>query len=163
MKKIDVYYQGEGLKDIQHVEVNADLEFAALKEVLIKKHGLDPGSLLFIENEDEPVDECSQISDRAGKCGIKAHVHRCRQIEVCVKFNGKNVEHSFGPGTTIARVKHWAAEKKFDMNPQEAGEHVLQLAGSHDRPAGGTHLGVLVHCQKCQLAFDLVPDERVNG
>ena len=46
---------------------------------------------------------------------------------------------------------------------EEAGEHVLQLAGSHDRPAPGTHIGALTHGKVCGLAFDLVADERVNG
>ena len=45
----------------------------------------------------------------------------------------------------------------------KAGEHVLQIAGTHDRPSPSTHVGVLVHCPDCQIAFDLVPDQRVNG
>ena len=60
----------------------------------------------------------------------------------------------------MARVKRWAAEHKFDMSPEEASEHELQLAGSHDRPALGTHLGALVACPHCSIAFRLVPNER---
>ena len=40
---------------------------------------------------------------------------------------------------------------------------MLQIAGTHDRPAPGTHLGTLAACPECCFAFDLVPDERVNG
>ena len=65
--------------------------------------------------------------------------------------------------TTVARVKHWAAQRKFNMSPEEASEHVLQIKGSHDRPAPGTHLGTLAACPQCAVAFDLVPDQRVNG
>jgi hypothetical protein len=49
------------------------------------------------------------------------------------------------------------------MTPEEAGEHVLQIAGTHDRPAPSTHLGALAACPHCQVIFDLVPDQRVNG
>ena len=63
----------------------------------------------------------------------------------------------------MARVKRWAAERKFGMSDEEAGEHVLQIAGTHERPAPGTHIGTLANRQSCTLAFDLVADERVNG
>ena len=49
------------------------------------------------------------------------------------------------------------------MSEDEAGEHVLQIAGTHDRPAPGTHIGSLTNDKADSLSFDLVPDERVNG
>jgi hypothetical protein len=82
---------------------------------------------------------------------------------MAVTFNGETVHHHFGPGTTVARVKTWAAERKFGMTPQEAGEHVLQISGTKDRPDPGTHLGTIASCPACKIAFDLVPNERVNG
>ena len=78
-------------------------------------------------------------------------------------FNGETVHHRFGPGATVARVKRWAAEKKFGMSDDEASEHVLQLAGGHERPAPGVHLGTLAVGPMCHVAFDLIPDQRVNG
>jgi hypothetical protein len=82
---------------------------------------------------------------------------------VTVTFNGETAELRFPPSATVARVKSWAAERKFGMSDEEAGEHVLQIAGSHDRPAPGTHVGALTDGKVCGLAFDLVADERVNG
>lgn len=64
---------------------------------------------------------------------------------------------------TVARVRNWAAEKKFGMSPEEAGEHLLQLSGTQERPTPGTHIGALVTHGACMLAFDLVADERVHG
>ena len=49
------------------------------------------------------------------------------------------------------------------MSEDEAGEHVLQIEGAHERPAPGTHIGVLTNDNADSLSFDLVPDERVNG
>jgi hypothetical protein len=163
MKPIDVFYQGEGVRGIEHLEADASQTFAAVKVAVTTKHGLADDVLIFLEDSDEPVDERRLLSDHAGPAGVKAHLHRCRHIEVAVTFNAETVHHRFGPGTTVARVKRWAAEHKFGMTPEEASEHVLQIAGTQDRPPPGTHLGTLASCPHCRIAFDLVPDQRVNG
>lgn len=163
MQSIDVFYQGEGICEIDHLEVSADHAFAVVKARLIEKHGVSADVLLFLEDGDEPVDELVIVREHAGPAGVKAHVHRCRHVEVAVTFNGKTVHHRFGPGSTIARVKHWAAVREFHMSEAEAAEHVLQIAGTHDRPAPGVHLGALTACPSCRLTFSLVADERVNG
>jgi hypothetical protein len=163
MNAIDVFYQGEGIREIEHIEVDAEQTFAVLKAVLAEKHGLVGDLLIFLEDGEDPIEEVAVIRECGCGGGIKAHLHRCRHVEVSVAFNGEPVHHRFSPGTTVARVKRWAAERKFGMSPEEASEHVLQLAGSHDRPAPGTHLGALVACPRCSIAFRLVPNERVNG
>ena len=163
MTSLDVFYQGEGIGEIAHIELDPGATFAILKTLLIEKHGVAHGALLFLEDEDEPLDEAMLVIDHGTGKGLKVHVHRCRHVEVTVTFNGETVERRFSPSATAARVKHWAAENKFGMSDEEAGEHVLQIAGTHDRPAPGTHIGALTDGKVCGLAFDLVPDERVNG
>jgi hypothetical protein len=163
MTSIDIFYQGEGLREIEHIEVGAEHTFSTLKALIIEKHGLQEDTLIFLEDSDEPVDEAVVVREHVGPTGLKAHLHRCRHIEVDVRFNNETVHHRFGPGATIARVKRWAAEHKFGMTPEEASEHVLQILGTQDRPSPGTHLGALTKCPHCGLAFDLVPDQRVNG
>jgi hypothetical protein len=163
MTSIDVFYQGEGIREIAHFEADAEHTFAAIKLAIIEKHGLHKETLIYLEDSDEPADEQLLAREHAGHAGIKAHLHRCRHVEVAVTFNGETLHHRFGPGTTVARVKKWAAEQKFGMTPQEAGEHVLQIAGTQDRADPGTHLGAIASCPDCRIAFDLVPNERVNG
>jgi hypothetical protein len=163
MASIDIFYQGEGIREIAHFEASPDHTFAAVKLALIERHGLAEDTLIFIEDRDEPVDEQCVVRDHVGRAGIKAHIHRCRHIDVGVTFNGKTVNHKFGPSTTVARVKKWAAETKFGMTPQEAGEHVLQISGTKDRPDPGTHIGTIAHDPECRIAFDLVANERING
>ncbi len=162
MGTIDVFYQREGSREIEHIEVSSDVTFGALRALLLEKHGLGADVFLFLEETEEPPDGGQAVHAHAGRAGAKVHVHRCRHIEVTVTFNGQRAEHRFGPGTTIARLKTWAAEK-FGMTPEDASEHVLQIAGTHDRPPPGTHLGALATCPHCRVAFDLVPDHRVNG
>lgn len=163
MKTIDLFCQGEGIGEIVHIELEPDATFAVLKCRLAEEHRIPNDVLLFIEDEDEPIDESVLVKDRATATGLKVHIHRCRYVKVTVTFNGKTVECHFAPSATVARVKRWAAEKEFGMSEDEAGEHVLQIAGTHDRPAPGTHIGTLTDDKADSLSFDLVPDERVNG
>src|SRR4051812_17869864 len=120
MTKIDVFYQAEGIPELGHVEVDADQTFAALKSLLSTKHSLAGELLIFVEDGDEPIQEVQVLREHAGPHGIKAHLHRCRHVEVAVTFNGETVHHQFGPGATIARVKRWAAEHKFGMSKEDA-------------------------------------------
>lgn len=163
MKTIDLFYQGEGVGEIEHLEIDPDTTFADLKARLIEKHGGATDALLFVEDEDDPVDDRQTVKDRAGGKGLKLHLNRCRHVAVSITYNGETIEQKFAPATTVARVKRWAAERKFGMTEQEAGEHALQIAGTHERPAPGTHIGALAQRRSCAIAFDLVADERVNG
>ena len=163
MTYVDVYYQGEGIAEIAHFEAEPGYSFAMIKLAIIERHGLKLGTLLYLEDSDDPADERCLVRDCAGRAGLKIHLHRCRHIEAVINFNGDTVRHRFGPGTTVARAKSWAAERAFGMSPLEAGEHVLQISGTQERPAPGVHLGALASCPACSTAFDLVPHERVNG
>ena len=163
MKSIDLFCQGEGIGEIVHIELELDATFALLKARLAEEYPIPEDVLLFIEDEDGPIDETVLVKDRATATGLKVHIHRCRKVKVTVMFNGTTVECHFPPSATIARVKRWAAEREFGMSEDEAGEHVLQIAGTHERPAPGTHIGSLTNDEAESLSFDLVPDERVNG
>ena len=163
MKTIDVFYQGEGLGEVKHLEIETGATFAVLKARLAEKHGCGLDILVFLEDEDDPIADLAKVAEHAKPQGLKVHLHRLRQVKVTVTFNGKTVEHHFCPSGTVARVKRWAAEKEFGMSADEAGEHVLQIAGTHDRPSPGTHVGALDDDKARVVAFDLVPDERVQG
>ena len=163
MNSIDLFCQGEGIGEILHIELDPDATFAVLKSRLAEEHRIPDDVLLFIEDEDEPIDVSILVKDRATATGLKVHIHRSPYVKVTVMFNGKTVEYHFAPSATLARVKRWAAEKEFGMSEDEAGEHVLQIAGTHDRPAPGTHIGALTDDKADSLSFDLVPDQRVNG
>ena len=42
MKSIDLFYQGEGVGEIAHIELEPDATFAVLKARLVEKHGSPP-------------------------------------------------------------------------------------------------------------------------
>jgi hypothetical protein len=162
MKDIDIFYQVEGVPEIQHISAPPDETLAALKERIKAKHAVGDDAALFVEDDDGDVDEAKTVGAIATPAGAKLHVHRCRRVLATVAFAGKLLEHKFGPGATVARVKHWAAQE-LGMSQEDAGEHVLQITGTQDRPTPSTHIGTLAKCPACRVAFDLVPDERVNG
>lgn len=163
MKLIDVFYQGETLGEIKHFEIELNATFASVRKFLADEHGLPRDVLVFLEDEDEPVDDRVRIEEHATPKGLKLHVHRLRHVKVTVTFNAKTVERLFSPSATVARVKHWAAVGEFGMSVADAGEHVLQLAGTHEQPTEGTHIGALSGNKSRALTFDLVPKKRVNG
>src|SRR5262245_37947304 len=115
MKTIDIFYQGEGIREVGHLEADAEDSFGKLKDAIARKHGLTGEILIFLEDKDEPHHDREPLHEHAGHGGLKVHVHSCRDIKVTVTFNGESVHHAFGPGATIARVKHWAAVKKLGM------------------------------------------------
>ena len=163
MKSIDIYYQGEGARALEHLEIGAETTFADLRDLLAKKLDIESEALLFIEDEDEPVDGKVKIGTKTGRSGVKVHIHRCRKIEVVVHFKDKTIRHEFAPGATIACVKHWVAVRKLGMTEEDASHHHLQLAGTTDQPDPGTHIGTLAACPKCKVEFDLVTTPKVNG
>lgn len=163
MKPIDIFYQGENIAEIQHLEVAAAITFGELRVRLVTQHGLPPDTLLFVENDERPVENAVSVAGRGGERGLTVHAHRCRHVNVAVTFNNKTAEHLFSPATTVGHVKQWMATHKFDMTKDDASEHLLQLAGTTTRPSTNTHIGALTDGKTCAIAFDLVADERVNG
>lgn len=163
MKTIDIYYQGDGVGSLEHLEIGADETFSSLQALLARKLGITGDVLLFLEDEAEPVDPKSKVGSKAGRAGVKAHIHRCREIEVVVHFKDRTIKEKFAPGTTVARVKHWVAVRKLGMSEEEASHHHLQLTGTTDQPDPGTHVGALASCPKCKVEFDLVTTPKVNG
>lgn len=163
MKTIDIFYQGNGIHAIEHLEIDESQTFSYLKKIIIKTHNLQEDAFIFLEDDEIPVDENLIVSNKAGRAGIKVHIHRCREIRVVVHFKDKTIHHNFSPSTTVARVKNWAAEKKFKMSEEEASHHHLQIAGTTEQPNPGTHIGTLTSCPKCTVEFDLVSTPKVNG
>lgn len=165
MKNTEILLQGEHIPDIQVVDLGPG---KGVKDVLMAaaRHRCSEAEgefHVFAEESDIPLKHGDKLPEREDGQPVRLHVHRCRRIEVAVTFNGATEERSFGPGTPIAAVKKWAAIKAFGMDPGDAAEHVLQLAGTSDRPEPDTHIGTLVSCPDCRIAFDLVPLKRVEG
>lgn len=162
MTPIDTFYQCECQVDANHMAIDPSVTIDELKSRLIEKHNLAGDLLVFDEDAEEPLEGNATISTVVGKSGAKLHIHRCRKIGICVHYSGQSASRKFAPGTTVAKVKHWAA-RTFDLSKETIGEHQLQIVGTHERPSPGSHIGCLTAHPECQVEFDLLPDERING
>ena len=158
--KIQIFLQSELLRDIEIVEVEADIGHAKLHELCLLKLGdrRDEIFHLFIEDEEETsIENLVHLPD-----GLRLHIHRHKAIDVSVHYAGRNVHHTFKPGTTVARVKRWATHE-LGIAASDAAELMLQIHGTDIRPDTDIHVGSLVEAPKQQIVFDLVPSPRVNG
>lgn len=163
MKKITLFIQAQDRQGVSEIEL---LEGFSVGDLLksLKGFGIsvDDETSIFIGESDERVDCNCQDHKIDCKHGSRVHVCRCRRIECKVNYLEKTAERGFAPGTRLRSVKDWAV-KHFHMNPNDAGEHVLQLCCSSERPTTDTVLQQLVKHHECALCFDLVPEVRVEG
>lgn len=163
MKTIDIYIQGEGIAALDHLEVAETATFSDVKALLAKAHTHAGECHFFLEDHDEPVEHHVAVKEKAGKAGVKVHLARCHRMHVTVHYKAETFRHDFTPGTTIAKVKHWATNAKLHMSAEDASNHHLQITGTQTQPDPGVHVGTLVSSPGCAVAFDLVPTPRVNG
>ena len=165
MNAIQVLLQGECIPDIQVVELGVDDTDEDLLEAAAKfrSEAVEGEFLVFVEGGDEPIADGEKLPENKDRQPVPLHVHRCRRVVVTVTFNGQSKGHEFSPAKTVADVKKFVAIREFGMKPADAAEHVLQFPGSGERPEPETHVGALVSCPDCRIAFDLVPHKRVEG
>jgi hypothetical protein len=119
-------------------------------------------SVLWAEDHDEPLDTGATVSSLGA--GAAAHVHKGNGlITVTVSYNGHQLSHSFGPGSTIERVLAWAVGSDgFKVDPATAHDLVLRLPGQPEDLDPSTHIGTLAP-NGGELALDLLPSARFAG
>jgi hypothetical protein len=163
MSKINVFVQGEGIKDVVRLQLEPQSTALDVKRACAS-HGVQANgeAAVFTEDQDEPLADDVTVGSLAGKTGARLHIHRCRRVVVKVTYSGRVVERSFGPGRTVGSVKKWAAQE-LGIGKEDAAELILQIAGTHDQPDVDVHIGTLAQCPACALAFDLVPNPRIQG
>lgn len=167
---IRVYVQSEYLSDIKLVEVDDAATLHDLKRAAqeLLPAGTDVSELtLSVEddqNDDEEADspEVTHVRELKKDRGIRVHLHRCKHVEVYVRFANETVHRKFRPATTVGRVRNWAG-RKLGMDAGDIAEHVLQVAGTTEQPDVDVHIGTLARCPQCSVTFDLVPAHRING
>lgn len=139
-----------GLDVLRHPELSVAVE-AIGDEILI-----------FIDEQDAPVGHHEKLEDHGAVAGGRLHLVHCHQVEVRVYYMHLEACRPFPPGIHLKRVKEWAV-REFGLAQGDAVEHVLQIHGTTDRPNSATPLSTLLKGHGCAIAFDLVPDKRVEG
>lgn len=161
MDTVSVFIQGAGVRDVRFGELLVNSTFEQIRKVIAEKAPeLSDLEHVFYEGSDEPLENNCELECDGD--AVYLHVSRCLRIDVTVNFNGQHFERKFSPATTIARLKRWAT-KQAGISKEDAAEYALQISGTDERPDAETHLGALLDCSTCNIEFDLVPTDRING
>jgi hypothetical protein len=163
-----VYIQSEHFPDIKLVEIDDEATIDELKRAVLAL--LPPGTdatdwALSVEDDDADDDahgQATHVKHLKKEHGVRVHLHRCKHVDVHVRFGAEVAHRQFRPATTVGRVRQWAGHK-FGMAPCDIAEHVLQIAGTTEQPDVDIHVGTLTKCPQCSVTFDLVPAHRING
>ncbi len=155
-----IFYQKEDSRQVHTLEVP---EHITLVEIVRSvAGGVEVDLKVFEEDGDVVLTEEMLVEILRSKPHPKLHFHRHHELKVTVHFNGREITRTAPPAMTIHCLKQWA-DDKFEIDAAHAPEHVLQLSGTTERPAGSTHLGTLTHKHQHHVSFDLVPNERFQG
>lgn len=161
-----VYIQSEHFPDIELVEIDDDATIEDLKRAVLAL--LPPGTdatelTLSVEDDDDDTHAgATHVKHLKKDHGVRVHLHRCKHVDVHVRFGAEVVHRQFRPAATVGRVRLWAGHK-LGMAPGDIAEHVLQIAGTTEQPDVDIHIGTLTQCPQCSVTFDLVPAHRING
>ncbi len=159
--KRQVFVQSEFLEDIAVLEVEQGAKLAQVREQLLKllPETADRGKVhIYLEDQDDEdgFEKLKDIPD-----GLRVQLHSQKGIDVAVRYAGRDVRRTFRPSATIQRIKQWSTQE-LGIQPSDAAELMLQVAGTSNRPDPDVHLGSLVKGEK-SITLDLVPSPRVNG
>lgn len=155
---MELFLHTEGHEDPELNEIEAT---AVVRELLVDT---EPDGSIWIEE----TDEAAELDITLEQAGIRHrhHIHRgrCRRVEAVVRFNSQRLKHTFGPGTTIKTVYHWASGPAgFNLTPDQAAKHVLAVPGADHFLDSSVHIGSLVTAGSCEVVLDLLPRERFEG
>ena len=166
MKSIDIFYQGEGIREIAHFEAEPGRTASpSSRAALIEKHGLDEETLIFLEDRDEPIDEscCSRTTPATP-------ASRSTSAPLPARGGGGDVQRRDGAPPVRARARpsrgsrRWAAEHKFGMT-DAGGRRARAADRRHQGPAGPGHASRRDRVLPGLHASPSIssPNERVNG
>ncbi len=158
-----IFIQLHGEATIIEAEISAAPTVGELHELLVVRDiRISAETLIFIDEAEHPIHGAPHEPLHGVTHGGRVHLAKCREIAVTVHFLASTAARAFAPGARVRSVKEWAVQE-FKLSPKDAAEHVLQLTGTAERPASDTPLHQLVHGHSCAVAFDFVPDKRIEG
>lgn len=170
MASLQIFVQGEGAREIRVLELPAHstvyelIEAARAQGMAASRNDDGHDVAVYSEDGDGPLPSNATLEVAGLGNDSSVHLSRCKKVVATVHYNGQCRSESFGPGVPMHRVKAWAVGRKgFGLDPVDAAEHALQLAGTSDRPDEDVHIGSLVGATGCGVEFDLVAKIRVEG
>jgi hypothetical protein len=156
--------EGEGLGEVDVVRIPEGSPAREIVLAVASRVGFPAEeALLFVEDCQEPVDLTVLVVEE-GVSGKVHHVHRARNIEVALFYQGRQIEKRFAPSTRVQRVLDWAVSPAgFNIDAAIAPEMELALHGDTTALPKNAHLGRYVRHPGHELTFDLIRGVVPNG
>lgn len=161
--RIEIEVEGENLAETEIIEIEKGHDGHVLVAEVSKRCGIEPTALLLFEEDcNGPLDLTIIIDER--RSGIVHHVHRAKEVDVIVNYNGPPKSHRFSPATRIQRVLDWAiGSHGFNIDPTIAPEMELALHGHTEELPKRAHIGRYVKHPHHKLELDLIRGVVPNG
>ena len=159
---IDVLVDGEGIPEIEIIQIDEDAPLARAVEVIAERAGENASTyLVFVENEDEPCDTSQPVPPHHRR--RVHHIHRHHRIDVGVGYSGEQVTRAFSPSSTVRRVLDWAiGPEGLNIDPSFAAEMRLALPGSQSPLPDSAHIGCFAkgpgHALELTLLRGVIPN-----
>jgi hypothetical protein len=149
-----------------HRSTGAEPELIEVDESVVVGEGLalteDDG--VWREDDDVEVDRTLTLHEADIADRRHVHVHKCRKVNVQVRFNDEEKDHAFSPGTTVHHVFEWGTGPHgFALTEVDRAEHTLQVCDTDTRPEPRDHLGSFTSPDSCSVCFSIVPKHRFEG
>ena len=162
---MEIYVLGIGIPEVKDRVVEPHHKVADLLQDVVRL-GFPAEALVealvFVEDRDEPADHSSTLGDAGVREGSRVHIHTCRHIEVSCNYNGQTKKERFSPAARIHRVKT-SFGHEFKIDPHDLGNFTLLVCANQTELDENTQIGTLTTYPKCELCFDLVKRENVQG
>ncbi|GIL40552.1 hypothetical protein [Roseiterribacter gracilis] len=154
MKNVEIHTEAGGLHSVE-------LENAEdLLRVIREAAGLGEDAHVFEHDGEEPLIDIEIVRDRKALVMV---VHRCRQVQVTVRFDQEKSK-AFPPSATIYRILKWAVGKQgFNLDPDQAGKANLTLPNAVSPLPKDTVVGTLTDGATCSSHLVLTLKDFTNG
>ena len=162
-----------GATDSQVIEVAIEIEIEDREEVVelklfvdesfcdkVRAHiGLSDDHILFEHGHDIPLHQPPH-----SRKAIRLVAHRCKTVEVEIRYEHKTEKHSFAPAQTVYQALQWAiGTAAFNLDAVTAAKANLILPGAAAPLPREAALGKYVTPGHCALVVDLTLKDFSNG
>lgn len=162
---MELFVQGVGIPEVRDLVVESGQtghELVALTIKLGFPHDAHDAALIFVEDKEEPIERGKLLEESGISDGAVIHVHTCRTIAVTCHYVAATKVKHFTPNRKVGRVKDQFA-REFGLDPRDFGSFALLVCNTHTEPDENGHIGSLTKYPQCELCFDLVKRENVQG
>jgi hypothetical protein len=153
--RVEVEIEDRGVSEV------IEVEGAALGAVLaaVRARAALDDIHIFERDADEPIG-----GNITHKKALSLVAHRCKRIDVEVRYEHLTKSHEFAPSATVFRVLHWAIGKHgFHLDDTARAKANLILPGAEQPLPTGDVIGRLVTYPDCKLVVDLTLQDFTNG